>query len=305
VLPVSHIPKELWVDEKLHIPKALNSSFRTQLEQLGELDRATEGKTTEKAFHGGITDKETVDHFVYRFPVSSGRVQYAALSPCNNLVTISDALMSTFSSGDVSVLDIPGGTGAAMCSLLLTVATLRSRGTIPVLPLTVRITAGDLSPKALEIYGDMISEAKSYLNKNSIVVEFKPVVWDATRTDHTAMIVDEWFEMSTSNSEFMVCISNFTGALIDAKLFDDFSPSLNHILARLHGRRNTLVWIEPKTGSAKQLVKKLTNYFSSFVKWLKNSDGEGEALTSSYKMVNPLNEAEYRSSVHVQRFERD
>ncbi|MCP4091210.1 MAG: hypothetical protein GY746_15680 [Gammaproteobacteria bacterium] len=305
VLPTSDIPAELWVDEKINLAEELRSSFIDKLEELGELEKAVEGKPTVKVLHGGITDEETIDHFVYRFPTSSGRVQYAALSPCNNLVNISNAIMSTFSTGDVSVLDIPGGTGAAMCSLLTTIATLREQDIMPMLPLTVRIMTGDLSPKALEIYGQMIDKVSPYLIQNGIVIEFRSMIWDATRSDHAAKIVDEWFALSNSNSEFIVCISNFTGALIDAELFEEFSPSLNHILARLHNRKSTLVWVEPEYGGTKKLAKKLKRYFAAFVKWFKNSDGEDGALKAGYTMINPLNGVEYSSSVHVQRFERN
>lgn len=305
ILPVSDIPAELWVDDKLSISDQLEDSFKTKLEELGELERATIGKPGKKGLHGGITDEETIDHFVYRFPASSGRIQYAALSPCNNLTKISNALLSTFSCGYVSVLDIPGGTGAAMCSLLTTIATLRAQGVTPVLPLTVRIMVGDLSPKALEIYGEMLNKVSPCLIRNGINVEFKSMIWDATRGDHTAKLVDEWFAMSSPSSEYIVCVSNFAGALIDAGLFDDFSPSLHQILSRLHGKKSTLVWVEPVYSGTKKLAEQLKHYFSSFLKWFKNSDGEGSVLKANYKAINPLNGYEYSSSVHVQRFERN
>lgn len=304
ILPVKYIPNDLWNDEKLSIPNELKESYRSQLEKLDVLQKAIKGEPGKKSIHGGISDEETVEHFVYRFPASSGRIEFAFLSPCEELEEVSNALMSTFSSGDVSVLDIPGGTGAAMCSLLTTLSTLRFRGVIPVLPLTVRIMVGDFSTMALEIYREMIDKLSDQLAKNGISVELESMIWDATRNDHTAKIVDRWFDMSSSSGEFVVCVSNFTGALIDAKLFDTFSPCLSQILARLDNKKSTFLWIEPESNSTKTLVKKLSSYISKFVKWLKNSDGEGDSLQVNYSMVNPLNNSVHYSSVHILRFER-
>lgn len=304
VLPKKNIPEELWAGERLNIPAELKASYVSKLDELGVLQKAIDGKPASISIHGGAGDEETVEHFVYRFPASSGRIEFASLAPCDELEDVSDALMNTFSSGDVSVLDIPGGTGAAMCSLLSTLASLRSLGVIPVLPLSVRIMVGDLSPKALQIYSEMISELSDYLSTNGIIVDLNSMVWDATRNDHTASIIDEWFKMSSQNSEFVVCVSNFTGALIDAKLFDAFTPCLSQILARLHDKKSTLIWIEPESKSTKKLIDKLAGYISGFVKWLKNSDGEGGSIKADYSMVNPLNENLHPSSVRIQRFER-
>jgi len=268
------------------------------------LQKAVEGKPGSAAIHGGISDEEAIEHFVYRFAASSGRVEFVAISPVDSLAPVSNAILSTFSTGEVSVLDIPGGAGAAMCSMLTTMALLRKEGVLPALPLTVRIVCGDLSPQANALYADMVSKVDTFLRENSISIQFESMIWDATRNDHTAKLLDRWFAISKPTSEYVVCISNFTGALIGAGILEEFKPCLNQILARLHDKKSTLLWVEPGSNHTNKLVKNLAQYFSSAIKWFKGpSAGEG-FKKSKYKMINPLNGSEYSSSIEVERFER-
>lgn len=304
LLPKEKIPREIWTDEKLKLPECLKEVYTEQLHEMGMLEIAVDGKTENKSIHGGVTDEETVEHFTYRFAASSGRAEYVAISPDDKMVTVSNAILSTFSQGEVSVLDIPGGAGAAMCSLLTTLAVLRREAVLPCLPVTVRIVCGDLAPKANELYGEMISRIEPFLNENSILVTFESMDWNATRNDHTAQLVDRWFDISKPTSEYVVCVSNFTGALIDGGILEEFKPCLSQILARLHDKKSTLLWIEPSSKSANKLVDKLLKYFSVAVGWFKSLGGGNEFYSANYVMINPLNGCEYSSGVTVQRFER-
>jgi hypothetical protein len=305
VLPVKYIPEELWFKEKLSIPEKLKITYSEQLKGLGMLEKAIKGNPKNSAIHGGITDEETIEHFTYRFPVSSGRMEFVTISPNDDMVKVSDAILSTFSTGEVSVLDIPGGAGAAMCSLLTTLAVLRYEGLLPILPLTVRIMCGDLAPKANEIYEKMVSKIKPFLDENGITVHYKSMTWDATRNDHTAQLIDSWFEISKPHSEYVVCVSNFTGALIGAGIFDEFKPCLSQILARLYDKKSTLIWIEPGSKSTNKLIKKLLEFVSDAIKWFTKTGEDDVFLKSSYTMKNPLNNGEYQSSVAVQKFKRN
>lgn len=304
VLPVEDIPEELWLNSKLSLPVSLKGSYSEKLNELGVLEKATEGNPENTAIHGGATNEETIGHFTYRFPASSGRIEFVTISPNEEMIPVSNAILSTFSNGEVSVLDIPGGAGAAICSLLTTLAVLRRDGVIPTLPMTVRIVCGDIAPKANEIYGELISKIELFLNENSISVQYDSMIWDATRNDHTAQLVDKWFSKSKPTSEYVVCVSNFTGALIGAGILEEFKPCLSQILARLHDKKSTLLWVEPSSKSTNKLIGNLVDFFSSAIKWFKGY-GKGEGfLSSKYTMTNPLNGNEHPSSVEVKRFER-
>lgn len=304
VLAESDIPEELWLNSKLKLAETLRDSYSDKLNELGVLEKATEGNPGAAAIHGGVTDEETIDHFAYRFPASSGRIEFVTISPVEELVPVSNAVLSTFSKGEVSVLDIPGGAGAAISSLLTTLAVLRRDGVIPTLPMTVRVLCGDLAPKANEIYGEMIAKIEPFLGENAISIQYDSMIWDATRNDHTAQLVDKWFSISKSTSEYVVCVSNFTGALIGAGILEEFKPCLSQILARLHDKKSTLLWIEPGSKSTNKLKEKLLDFFSSAIKWFVGPSKDEGFLSSKYTMINPLNGNEHVSSVEVQRFER-
>ncbi len=304
ILPVEEIPKDLWCDGKLHSPEELRVTYGEKLKEIGKYELAVEGKPKKTAIHGGVTDDETMEHFIYRFPASCGRMEFVTISPNDVMAEISDSILSTFAQGEVSVLDIPGGTGASMCSLLTTLAVLRTKDVVPKLPLTVRILSGDFSPKANEIHTEMIAKIAPILSDLAISVQHETMLWDATRNDHTAGLIDRWFNISKANSEYVVCVSNFTGALIGAGILDDFKPSMSQIFARLHDKTSTILWIEPASKSTSKLIGKLLKYLSSAIQWFKSSGKNDGFINSKYIMVNPLNNKEYPSSVEVQRFER-
>lgn len=302
VLPTNSIPQELWIDNKLIFPENLTEAYKTQLKSLNMLEKAIEGKPDKKKPHGGVSDEETIEHFAYRFPTSGGRIEFLTISPERDTIEISNAILSTFSQGNVSVLDIPGGTGATICSLLTTLALLREKEIIPMLPLTIKIMCGDISVKAMDIYNEIIMGISPYLEKHGIMVVYSSMVWDATRNDQTAELVDNWFELSNSSSEYVIFVSNFTGALSNNAMFESFAPSLSQITARLYNKKYTLVWIEPKKRSTDSFFKKLFKHALIALPWLNRNDDNVTGL--HYKMVNPLNKTEYPSGVIVKQFNR-
>ena len=294
VLPASDIPEEIWTNNTLSITNELTAAYRDELQNHGVLNEAISG-TTKKDIYGGITDQETIEHFTYRFATSGGRVEFVSLAPDEIMSEISDAILSTFSQGEVAVLDIPCGTGSAMCSLLTTIAFLRSKSVLPTLPLTVRIMGGDLAPKALEVYASMLNRIRPYLSENSISISYESMIWDATRGDHTAALIDAWFELANERAEYVVSVTNFTGALIGAGIFDDFSPCLNQILSRLHNKKSTLLWVEPNSNATEKLTKKLMNLIKNTINWFTKTGEEEKFFRSNYEMINPLNSNKFKT----------
>jgi hypothetical protein len=134
----------------------------------------------------------------------------------------------------------------------------------------------------------MLSKLEPLLAQQGIIIKWALYEWDATRNDETAKLIDNWFALASDSDEYLVCISNFSGALIDAGMFDDFKPCLEQILARLHDKKSTLIWIEPTSSTTKKrLLPKVKDFFRKRVPWFLG-DKKVEALTFEYSMENPL-----------------
>lgn len=304
VLPIAEIPQALWYNSLLLLPTALTNAYKLELDSRGLLAKAKAG-TEMKEIHGGITDAETLDHFAFRFAVSAGRVEFVALAPDEKFAEVSDAFMSTFSEGHVALLDIPCGTGSCLAAVLSTLSSLRESKVIPTQPLTISVMAGDCSLKALEVYQSTIARLLPLLDSQAISVQLALQEWDATLGKDTARLLDSWFAMAAGAEEHVVCISNFSGALVGAGLLDQFTPCLNQILSRLYDKKSTLLWVEPETKSAKtKLFPKISEYLHKFIPWFTSSSGATIPMAASYKTKNPLSDFVHPSSVQVQKFNR-
>lgn len=304
VLPISAIPQSLWHDSTLFLPAPLASAYVSELDDRGLLASAKRG-TSDKEIHGGFDDAATLKHFSFRFGVSVGRVEFVAIAPDEKFSEVSDAMMSTFSEGHVALLDIPCGTGASLGAILSTLLALRTAKVVPTLPLTISVVAGDSSPKALEIYESMISRLQPELQLQAINVSLILELWDATRSDHTARLVDRWFALSEGAEEYAVCISNFNGALIGGGILDAFTPCFEHILGRLYNKKSTVLWVEPATASAKaKLFPKIAELLKKRIPWFTSTSKAVGPIAATYQTQNPLNSHAHGSGVQVQRFER-
>ncbi|MCP5127474.1 MAG: hypothetical protein H6973_18125 [Gammaproteobacteria bacterium] len=305
ILPIELIPETMWKKQVLYLPGELITSYLVELKDRGLLQEAKQG-TDRKDIHGGFSDKETLEHFTHRFGVSSGRSEFTILAPNEDLTEYSDALLNTFSEGHIGLLDIPCGTGASCVTFLTVLAELRARRVLPTLPLTISIVGGDCSMAAREICQSMLNRARTILADQGIIINYNLTQWDATRNDETAKMIDEWFKLASDACEYVVCISNFSGALIKGKMFDDFTPCLSQILARLHDKKSTLIWIEPINSNAvKGLIPKVFKWLNRYVPWFSNVHKKGEFPSAEYRMSNPINQHIHQTGVQVQRFVRD
>lgn len=304
VLPAELIPVELWSDSVLRLPTTAAECYGHELTALGLLTQAKAG-TDKKSIHGGCGAAETLEHFTYRFSVSAGRLEFSALAPDSGLALVSDALLSSFADGHVTLLDIPCGCGSTAIALLATLNTLRSKGSLPTLPLTVTVMGGDCSQKAIEIYDSMMTRIKPLVASTGIEINWFVEVWDATRADSTASLIDKWFMASAGAGEYVVCIANFSGALTHAGNFEAFSPNLEQILGRLHDKKSTLVWLEPSGATVKEkLLPRIVDFLKKRIAWFFPHSGSSEFMSSNYKMTDPVNGKIFDSGVEVQRFVR-
>lgn len=307
VLPVSRIPESLWVPRKLSLPALLRTIYEGELTARGLLEIAREGIKKRGGIFGGASREETDEHLAHRFAASSARLEFCVLGPDGDFHRISDALLSTFSEGEIAVLDLPCGTGAASASLVSTLTHLRREGSLPRLPLRLSITAGDFSAPAREVFQSLLNQIVGPAGDKGIGLEFQAAHWDATRSDSTAALMDDWFAHSHLATEWVVLITNFSGTLNNQTAFDEFKPCLEHIAARLHDRRATLVWIEPaSSGKSKSLMKRLKAFAQERLSWFFRQPSASEGTTSAdFELQHPLKDNSFDTNVAIERFDRE
>lgn len=305
IVPVGLLPQTLWDEDVVRLPVDLVSIYRRCLTDLNLLNKAT-SDSKKKDIHGGPTRDETLEHFAQRFAVSAARIEVVSLDPKEQLAQVPDAILTTFSEGHVGVLDIPSGPLSSAASLLSTLCALRHNHLLPRLPLTVSVTGGDCSPTALELGDQIFRLLQPLLARQGIEIKWQLRNWDAIQAEDTAKLMDDWLNHAGDASEFVVCVSNFSGALIKAGLLREFQPCLEQILARMHNRKHTVLWVEPTTSDAiDRLIPRIWEFLRARLPRYLRSGDRDQALSSKYFLQHPLNERKLQTGVTVERFWRN
>jgi hypothetical protein len=158
----------------------------------------------------------------------------------------------------------------------------------------------------MRIAGDMVNSLAGIAARYGITVQWRSQVWDATRTDQTAHLVDNWFGSSPAGAEHIVMVSNFSGALSAEQIFGPVMHSVEHIVARLHDRKGTVVWVEPASSTAtRKVLPRILEYFRTWIGWSSPEPPPGAQIaTADYQVCQPVTQVIHRSNVAVQRFHR-
>lgn len=260
------LPSSLWFDAAICLPPSLVQAYKEALEVRAIFDLACD--TTERSGPtGGCGTAETLEHFARRYGVSVARVESLLLDPECALGSVAEDLLHTFADGTVSILDAPCGAGAAGLALVTTLAELRARGAIPYLPLSVRITGGDVSHSALELYQELVTRLKPHMADRGIELDLHLENWDASHPELTARLVDRWFAHSHCAEEYYAIVANFSGAA--GNNFKAFERSFQHIQERLYDKTCTMVWIESGTKKANKFMSQVRKLCSTLIAWLR------------------------------------
>lgn len=295
VLAESDIPEELWAQEMLFMPACLSTLYVKLLQDYGIMNLALSSKFVSGPI-GGKNRKETLQHFSLRYGVSVCRVESLLLDPHIAFRSVSKDLVTSLSSGRISILDTPCGTGAVGASLLSTIAVLRKNGVLPKLPLDIHITGGDFSDLGREIYEKIITKLEPSLNSVGVSINFKTVPWDGTNPDTTALLVDTWFDNSTEAAEYLAIVANFSGEA--GKRFIEFQRSFQHIHERLYNKKCTMIWVEPEMRGAKTFFEKIKLLFALRKRFQENP------LAHTYYWHHPLQKCRFPCTVLVYQYER-
>ena len=237
------LPSTLYRDGVIHVPEHLAIAYEKVLRDHGYYDEALKQPPSGDKIIGGEDHESTLMHFAHRFLVSASRVQCVVLDPRQKLNDISLDLRISLSSGNVSLLDAPSGSGASLLALLSVLAELRNSGYAPLLPINITACCGDISKTAHEIQSSLLKIIHPWLLSQGISLKLKQSIWDASREDNSAALVDTWFKYSQPTSEHLVLVAAFSGA--GASNFEYYENSFRHFAARLHDKFATMLWIEP------------------------------------------------------------
>ena len=260
-------------------------------------DPLAQSQTKQKSIYGGVTPKETYEHFALRFSASVVRVQNVLLDTQAAFGAISLEVLQSFSSHSISILDIPCGTGAGALALLSIIHELRLAGLVPCLPLNVTVQGGDFSECALEIYRDLFNDLRSVFALSGIKVTLHGMHWDATDLASTNQLFRTWERASLEAHERFVLISNFSG---DGSDMDErLDESMRHICVRAAAVDATLLWIEPGDKGGKGFLARMSKAIRKFF-FGKESEEKHEPRSSEAKWWHEINgvELNIRSAVH-------
>ncbi|HEY3295505.1 MAG TPA: hypothetical protein VGL38_08700 [bacterium] len=273
--------------------------YQKNLEDEGLLDEACKRTPSDSELIGGSSDEETMAHFAHRFAASCARVEYLILDPSSKFQEESSDILTLLSEGQVSILDVPCGCGAAVLSMIATVADLRQSGVLPKLPLNVDIVGGDISPKAAEMYQKQLAEISEWLTAQGIHLTRKAEFWDAKRPTTTAQLVDVWLDgRPRASGQYLVVVAAFGGAM--KSQFNDFSRTFNHVAERLYQGSRTLLWVEPGMTSSEKLLDKVADWFRDKISWLKP---KGEPQPSiRFDWFHPIKAFELHGTILVREF---
>ncbi|MUK64380.1 hypothetical protein [Aliivibrio fischeri] len=287
--------------KQLVLPPFLTTIFTNELKAIGKLNDAKDyiRKEADEGPIGGDTLDATIEHFYSRFSNSCIRLQYVVLDPDNKFKDVAEKFLSSFYSGDICLVDIPCGTGAASLSLLHTLCDLREAKLLPTVPLTVRIYAADYSNHVSGVFSNMMDASMPRFNELSIDVSYKIKHWDAFDISSTATLVDAVKKIECD--EYFILISAFNG--IGNERYLEMKPSLDLLQSAFSNESFSLVHIEPSSNKGISFLRKISVAVKSIFKEL--SFSMLFPVKARFEWIDPVNGRTVQSSVSVHLNRRD
>src|SRR3990167_762095 len=246
------IPPSLWQPENgvIHLAPNLVSAWKTILTHANIFEKAL--LSAPENIIGGVTKEATDEHLAWRFSGSSARVQLGLLDPKGKLNTVSDAFARVFSGGTVLIADLPCGSGAALLTILSTIAELRREGRLPRQPLTVKIVGGEISESAREYAKIGIEHIKVSLAEQAIWVSAEFVHWDVLSKFSTADLNNKLTLTGNGCAARLLILANFSGFLESNANWQKAKIQLESLFIHCRDNESYAIWIEPQT---KKVVK--------------------------------------------------
>jgi hypothetical protein len=235
---------------RLNVPQPLVVAYREELLRLGMMTQASDpdlGSSSRAT--GGESESQTIEHFVHRFGTSAARLVRVGISRRGQPAVVTDDLLLALSDGDVAILDIPSGCGAASLALVSWIAVMREKGSLPKYPLRVHLFGSDISQTAGDISQRLALRLAPALHRVAMHVEFAFIPCDLTNGDTISVVMDNF--LAPKVSERIVALADFSGATKGRS--DAFREAIQHIRARTNkGPATTFLLVEPNSNDGKR-----------------------------------------------------
>lgn len=262
------IPDSLWNkdDDCLHLSPTAVSSWLSLL-QSNSLDELAK-EIAPAGFEGGVSEEDTNKHLAWRYNGSCGRVQLSMLDPKSKLPNVSDAYAKIFSGNKVFLADLPVGSGAAVVTILATLAELRSKSCLPRVPLEVVIVAGEISETARKYVEVQLENIRPALENQSISIEYEIVHWDVCDSLNTTDLIKKMTIKSHGCDSRLLVISNFSGLLESNGKWKAAKPQFDEIFRHSRDDVSTAIWIEPQRNNVPPFLNRLVKWFVALFRTL-------------------------------------
>lgn len=297
------MPTTLWCSSsrKMKLPKQLENTWCTLLEENNLLDLAQEKSTTGAV--GGVSTDETNIHLATRYNGSCARVVLSILDPKHEIDEISDTFATLFAGNRVFLADIPSGSGAAIMSILCTLAELREHGVVPRHPLEVVIVAGEISQVAINHMTRQLHLIEPILKAQAIVIVDKSFkIWDVECKHSTSQLIREMTIKSVDCDNRMLILCNFSGFL-DSGRWKKTKGRFEEVFRHSSDASSAAIWIEPQTNKADSLFKNIAKWFKSeFESWTSRQE-QVNSLSSNVDCMHTFAQGSFRVQLKVHRFD--
>jgi hypothetical protein len=290
------LPKSLWCQEKkvMNLPEMLVSQWRTLLEKNNLLETAK--KEAPKGFTGGMSEKDTNDHLAWRYNGSCGRVILSILDPMCQLGTIPDIYIRFFAGNKVFLADLPSGSGAAVVSVLTTLAELRKQYIIPRLPLSVTIVAGEISETARDYLRQQLDNLEPILAEQAIKISYEVVEWDVKDANSTTDISKKIILNSQHCDSKLLLLSNFSGFLETEKNWKKSEPQFGELFRHFKDKSSVAIWIEPQKNDVEGFFSRV---IKAIIKWFKSLVTPPNYLKAEALVQQPIKDGTFRVNLTV------
>lgn len=312
LIPVSDLPPTLWNATKrlMHLSPDLVGLWIETLQRNNLLVTAA-GPAPQKGPVGGIDKEATDEHLMWRFTGSAARVQLAMLDPQSTMSQVADAFALIFSGGRVALADLPCGSGAAILSILSTLAELRRRELLPRQPLEIVFIGGEISEHARQYTNEGLAAIKDALHEQAIVVESTILRWDVCDALSNTDLIRNIVIRSDSCGARCIVIANFSDYLQRSGKWNDAQVQLQELFRHARHDKSAVIWIEPKTnivlsegGFFARIGEWISNKWANFIKMISRESSDDVVATSDAAVQHPLDmNRSFRVNLAVMRFD--
>lgn len=231
-------------DAAMEIVEVTVSTHRYMCEMMGIFDTYKE-KQNFQGNIGGVSEKESQDHFLVRFLNSAARTQLPLVSEDDSLSSINEQISAQLLSGEIYVVDIAAGNGAGVISMINTIAMHRKGGILPVDLLDIRIHAIDFSLTSLSYYEQQLSMLQAHYASVGINTYFQAHIVDITNDQALESEITNIKRSVSEDPRFLLVCSAISGVKKDA-FKRTYSSSYKIIANSFRGANSSFLWVEPR-----------------------------------------------------------